>query len=158
MATAEEARTTRPRAKRTLFWMDVTVDQWACMCVCMYACVQERVQAYECGKGTESCKNDPSSLQECDSEDTRVHITCSGFYWLIKGQRIKCFCAFLVVAFWACCLFVVVFVLLMTNTNDLLLGCSKQDHLTIPNAPVAECPPSPPRTAPPTMKVGASLT
>ncbi|XP_011482157.4 rap1 GTPase-activating protein 2 isoform X6 [Oryzias latipes] len=28
----------------------------------------------------------------------------------------------------------------------------KQDHLTIPNAPVAECPPSPPRTAPPTMK------
>ncbi|MED6264168.1 Rap1 GTPase-activating protein 2 [Characodon lateralis] len=31
------------------------------------------------------------------------------------------------------------------------LDC-KQDLLTIPNVPVEECPPSPPRTAPPTMK------
>uniref|UniRef100_A0A1A7Z6K3 RAP1 GTPase activating protein n=1 Tax=Iconisemion striatum TaxID=60296 RepID=A0A1A7Z6K3_9TELE len=29
----------------------------------------------------------------------------------------------------------------------------KQDLLTIPHVPVADCPPSPPRTAPPTMKV-----
>ncbi|KAK5623767.1 hypothetical protein CRENBAI_005912 [Crenichthys baileyi] len=32
------------------------------------------------------------------------------------------------------------------------LRARKQDLLTIPNVPVEECPPSPPRTAPPTMK------
>lgn len=30
---------------------------------------------------------------------------------------------------------------------------SKQELLTISNVPLADCPPSPPRTAPPTMKV-----
>ncbi|KAF5899604.1 rap1 GTPase-activating protein 2 isoform X4, partial [Clarias magur] len=32
------------------------------------------------------------------------------------------------------------------------LKARKQELLTISNVPVGECPPSPPRTAPPTMK------
>lgn len=36
------------------------------------------------------------------------------------------------------------------------LCCRKQEMLTISNVPLADCPPSPPRTAPPTMKVSST--